>query len=690
MYNAPSYHPSSFESQPDNLPLYHSSLPQTFTAATPLLSAAQRRVLVRLRQRCATFIMKERSYRHSASDINMDPLSFFSTAIQTEHLIIGTADADLSSLLPPTASFSSSTTAVVPLIAKRIALPDSLTPVPILSILPPALAERYRLHALPSLLRPMDQLQHLNTYRPLKPARIAGTRSEYIDLLRRMLSIRMVDMTARPKAVNGVFAVGKDKESDRLIIDAQPANRLLIDSPTVKLPNPSHLVQLRVPRDTPMYTAKSDLSNFYHHMGLPKHLQPYFALPPLLPRELEQLGLDPRCPYPMCTTMPMGFSHAVFIGQSAHQHMLYSTGALHEEDDLLQLASPDVTSTRAIHGIVIDDFFLFSLSSALAQRVLNRVLVAYRQFGFVVKQSKVVQPTSKRVKVIGFDICGEDRLISLPIESQHSLLTSTHRALAASTISGRQLSKLIGRWTWVMLLRRPSLAILQHVYRYIAVARNYPFTMWMCVRRELRQLVGLLPLLEVDLAASIFHRAIATDASELAGGMVITPITPHLQQSLWTICSSKQHATLQAILNKDSNLDALDQLGDTHSYAVDQLHHAALAYDDVYSSIGLADWKVIVSREWRGYEHINVLELRAALLAVHWLLTYPSALDSRAYILIDSAVSFFSLWKGRSSSPSLLLVLRKLSALLLAGNITLLPGWIPSAVNPADAPSRLV
>ena len=78
------------------------------------------------------------------------------------------------------------------------------------------------------------------------------------------------------------------------------------------------------------------------------------------------------------------------------------------------------------------------------------------------------------------------------------------------------------------------------------------------------------------------------------------------------------------------------------------------------------------------------------MLAVHRVLSSPSALSIRVFLLLDSTVAFFSLWKGRSSSPALLLILRKISALLLAGGLTLLPGWLPSALNPADAPSRLL
>ena len=111
-------------------------------------------------------------------------------------------------------------------------------------------------------------------------------------------------------------------------------------------------------------------------------------------------------------------------------------------------------------------------------------------------------------------------------------------------------------------------------------------------------------------------------------------------------------------------------------------------FEEDYSALMSAPWSTLISRRWRSEEHINVLELRSALLAVHWALSLPSALGRRVYLLLDSAVALFSLWKGRSSSTPLLLVLRKIGAVLLAGGVSLLCGWVPSAVNPADGPSR--
>ena len=106
-----------------------------------------------------------------------------------------------------------------------------------------------------------------------------------------------------------------------------------------------------------------------------------FALPPLTPTELASIGAPTGNAYPMCLTLPMGFSHAVYIAQTGHEHIVYSSGALRPQDSLLRMTSPIVSSDRVLHGIVIDDFFLFSLNRDLAGQTLQRVLLAYRAAG---------------------------------------------------------------------------------------------------------------------------------------------------------------------------------------------------------------------------------------------------------------------------------------------------------------------
>src|SRR4051812_6654129 len=93
---------------------------------------------------------------------------------------------------------------------------------------------------------------------------------------------------------------------------------------------------------------------------------------------------------------------------------------------------------------------------------------------------------------------------------------------------------------------------MQHVYRFIAVAQRRKFNFWPSVRRELSMLLGILPLLQCRLDAPLFHRAIATDASEYGTGVVTTSITDILQEDFWPLCSSRHHAILQAQLNNEN------------------------------------------------------------------------------------------------------------------------------------------
>jgi len=564
-----------------------------------------------------------------------------------------------------------------------VALPDSLHVVPLLSVLPSDVAHLYSQPDSGLLRTTMDRLA-LDLTQPLQPPRVAGSRREYVKLIHRLKGQGMISFTNQPKAVNGVFTVEKDDQSDRLIIDAQPANRCFIDSPHVQLPDPSHLVQLQLPKGKQLYVSKTDLSNFYHHLGLPNWIQPYFALPALSPEELIEIGVeDISSPFPMCLTLPMGFSHAVFLAQSGHENILYRGGVLNREDNLLQLSSPSMRMDRAHHGIYIDDFFLFCMSRSLAMEIHNRVILAYGQAGFIVKRSKVVEPTTSPVKVIGMEVCGSQATVGLSTESMMSLLSSTLHVLSSDVISGYHLSQLIGCWTWCLLVRRPALSVLQHTYRFIQVAQRKRFTLWNSVKRELWMLIGLLPLMEACLHSPFFQRVVATDASQLGAGIVTTQLSSIIKESVWQLCSTPKHAVLQTMVNgnKNSSIVGTD---------LELLSQSQDWYDRFYRLISGSAWSTIMSKGWSHVEHINVLELRVVLLSLHWILSYPSSISSRVITLVDSTVTFFSLWKGRSSSPQLLFVIRKISSLLLAGDISLLLGWLPSEWNPADSPSRLI
>ena len=99
-------------------------------------------------------------------------------------------------------------------------------------------------------------------------------------------------------------------------------------------------------------------------------------------------------------------------------------------------------------------------------------------------------------------------------------------------------------------------------------------------------------------------------------------------------------------------------------------------------------WSTIIACPWRHQQHINTLELQSVILSLRWALSHPDCVHSQLFVLVDSSTAHYGVGKGRSGSPHQLSLLRRYSALVLAGDVAVLTGWVPSALNPADDASR--
>ena len=100
-------------------------------------------------------------------------------------------------------------------------------------------------------------------------------------------------------------------------------------------------------------------------------------------------------------------------------------------------------------------------------------------------------------------------------------------------------------------------------------------------------------------------------------------------------------------------------------------------------------WSVVAGWKWGGSsEHINVLELRAAMTSVKWRVEQCAQMDLRFIHLIDSQVVLHALSRGRSSSRKMRRTLMRLCALVLGSGLVPIWGYIDTKQNPADRPSR--
>lgn len=560
----------------------------------------------------------------------------------------------------------------LPIIASKVSLPSQLTILPMLSLLD---SHNTQLYCQPSdnvLLTTSQYNVRLSELQQTgsapRPAMVLGSAAEYLKLVTSLYHLGMVSFTTDPKCVNGIFAVPKPDGTQRIIIDAQPANLHFTAAPYVSLPSPSHLARLRVKPKRKLYVAKMDLSNFYHHIGLPQWMQPYFCLPAIpiaqVSPELAQKYGDIRL-HPMCATLPMGFSHSVYIAQHIHHQCLYASSAMDPRCNILQLRTPYVTSP--IHMLYIDDNCILGTSMAEVDCQYQASMAAYSASGLVVKAEKCVAPTSSPTEILGILINGSRCTMAAHPSKTFKLLGQTLYLIRCGTCTGTTLSRLMGHWTWLLMLRRPIFAILRYSYIFIQEMQGRSHQLWPAVINELYMLVALAPLMYADLTTPLLDILPASDASSLGNGVVLGHTTAEGIQALYPLAvyNAKQHVT-------DDNQNGL--------------LHPTTAQREVILN---AQFATVISHTWRYTSpHINELELQSVLSMLKHLVSRPRTLHSSILHLIDNQPAFSCLRKGRSSSVRLLPVLKKISAHLLAHDITLLSVWVPTEINPADRPSR--
>lgn len=562
-----------------------------------------------------------------------------------------------------------SSPSVVPLLASKVSLPSSRSPIPLLSMLPPNLVSIY---SSPSLLKSVPlppSASQLNT----KPAMCSS--SEWLAMVHRLDDLAMVDFTTEPKVVNSVFCLDKPDSSQRFLINAVPANKFFADPPNPRLPSPDLVASLLPSRPSKLFAAKVDLECFYFYLALPSWLVPFFAMPSVRAGDVSavlaaKFGADTLV-FPCFNRLPMGWNHSVFVAQAAHIHALISAKVLCL-DDMLS-SDNDFRLDRVRWFIYIDDFCIIGSDPVLLRKLQDAYLAAVRSFGLIPKSSKLFLPSSDPIPLLGLDFNGASGIYGLSVAKLSCLRADTERFVCSATATGLQLAALLGRWAWAMMVRRSALSVFSAVFNFVQAAGAVKFSIWCSVRKELSVASRLAPLLFASLLDRPFPVPVAVDASGSGAGVVA------LAAPLAAVAAVASMSQSRSDLPGSLSLDEAFPLPVVPSLVASSVPGRA-----ILSSPS----RVACAYPWRHQEHINAFEMRAALSGLRKVVSSPSSLGSRALLFTDSAVVFFALRKGRCSSHLLLRRLRPISALSLASGVRVLPVWLPSESNPADAPSR--
>jgi hypothetical protein len=544
--------------------------------------------------------------------------------------------------------------------ADKIALPDSTTCVELLDAVSPDLAERWRMPS-PEVLKPPDLVGPL----PRTRLMVKG-RSHYVRLVQRMLVSEIVDIvTQQPKVTNGLFAVAKPDGTQRLIVNAQPANQHFWDPPSPGLPTPTEIAKLRIPPGQQLWVAKNDMSNMFHLLRLPGWLCDYFGLPALTAGELglQHLPPDTRV-WPRCRRAPMGWKCSPGLAQDANVNLVMDSGV--SAGDLILAGCSDFELGNRVRCMVyLDDVVFFALTHMLERMRATQVDYMGRGTGrgWVFAAKKTRWPALCG-DVLGLLLDGAAGTYGKAPPAMGELIAGTEIVLQARSVSTQGVRSLLGRWIWALLAFRPALSAFAEIWRWldrcgaraVSVARLPP-----AVARELTIAVGVAPLAYSNLRLETARDVVATDASEFGFGVVA--------------------ATPAAALVRDAaqvtGKHSIPMLGGVDGPRVE------------LQPILDSRWRTILATPVRVASHITSLEATAVVMATRWLLSSPYNLGKQVLLLSDNAAVVCGAAKGRSSSPALRFNLARLAAWCLAGDLRLAVSWVPTAHNPADSPSRL-
>jgi len=151
----------------------------------------------------------------------------------------------------------------VPLVASKVSPPKEAATADLLSLSPVDVTKTYS--------RPEATLwRDVQLEKP----KVFASHQEYVRLVRTLFR-RMIVFLKEVFVVNGLLGVEKDGDKIRLILNAKNANALFREPPRFELPSPDLLADPKVEKGKTIYVAKSDLSDYYHHLRVPSWLYPF-------------------------------------------------------------------------------------------------------------------------------------------------------------------------------------------------------------------------------------------------------------------------------------------------------------------------------------------------------------------------------------------------------------------------------
>lgn len=523
---------------------------------------------------------------------------------------------------------------------------------------------------------------------------------EKLDSSGRLAFMRPSDVRMRFR--NGLFAVPKDGERGRMVLDARPLN-LLEDAacPWINtLASVSQLEHVFLKDEEEMRLFAEDLREFYHAFLISEQRTRRNALAcEVRPEQVAHFRCfreafrGEKALVPCLGTMAMGDCHAVTMGQVSHLAVLLRTRAVCLDDFIMLHSRP--SRKHWLAGLMIDDLVLLerrvsSQSRAVdhesglpstCEKIIEEVRKKYEEVGLPRHAGKAVH-NSVEGTFWGVQFDGVRGEVRPSLKRSIPLTFILQRVIELGVATVGLLEALAGSLVAVFQTKRRFMSLLEEIYiAQRGRCRKDIVALSLELQEELLLAAALVPLTSIDFRLRASPHLVASDAStekEAAvfcevGCLATEELHRHtLQKGLW----NRLLNPLRAYRREVGDLDPLEELPDR---SFEEMYGMHPLWEEIVSSQQFFQLGTTLKNQQR--QHINIKEIRAAIKAEQ----EEGRLHPGSFYvhLQDSQVSLACLLKGRSSSCAANRELQRSIPLHVSQRIRPFYGYVRSKRNPS-------
>ncbi|CAK0905955.1 unnamed protein product [Prorocentrum cordatum] len=242
----------------------------------------------------------------------------------------------------------------------------------------------------------------------------------------------------------------------------------------------------------------------------------YFILPSVDAKWISEAapGLAPGLPAgirisPRMEVLPMGFNWALFLCQEMVRNAAEDAGFADGRMFLDRHSAPDI-ATQPVAAACVDGAAVVGTDLEAVEAGGVAVAKQLEERGL---QVKGVEGPSDSQTFTGMEFDRTSGRISLSRERIWRLRAALLFAADQRYLTGRQMRRLVGHYTWSATLRRELLSVFSSVYAWAEKAGDKRWRLWPSAERELRQAAALVAFAFADSKRPFHAAVVATDSS---------------------------------------------------------------------------------------------------------------------------------------------------------------------------------